>query len=78
MEEIQEGICGTHQSAPKMKWSLRLFKEYVMSYSIMVFADCNDNLINRTNMYTKMCKTCLKRYYEKRTNKIRRETESKQ
>ena len=49
-----------------------------MSYSIIVFADCNDNLINRTNIYTKMCKTCLERYYEKRTNKIRGETESKQ
>ena len=36
-----------------------------MSYSIIVFADCNDNLINRTNIYTKMCKTCLERYYEK-------------
>jgi hypothetical protein len=20
MEEVHEGICGTHQSAPKMKW----------------------------------------------------------
>ena len=31
MEEFQEGICGTHQSAPKMKWSLRLFKESVLN-----------------------------------------------
>jgi hypothetical protein len=23
MAEVQEGICGTHQSAPKMKWLLR-------------------------------------------------------
>ena len=23
MSEIHEGICGTHQSAPKMKWLLR-------------------------------------------------------
>jgi hypothetical protein len=23
MREVQEGICGTHQSAPKMKWLLR-------------------------------------------------------
>ena len=23
MDEVHEGICGTHQSAPKMKWLLR-------------------------------------------------------
>jgi hypothetical protein len=23
MAEVHEGICGTHQSAPKMKWLLR-------------------------------------------------------
>jgi hypothetical protein len=23
MREVHEGICGTHQSAPKMKWLLR-------------------------------------------------------
>jgi hypothetical protein len=23
MEEVHEGICGTHQSTPKMKWLLR-------------------------------------------------------
>ena len=23
MGEVHEGICGTHQSAPKMKWLLR-------------------------------------------------------
>jgi hypothetical protein len=23
MGEVYEGICGTHQSAPKMKWLLR-------------------------------------------------------
>jgi hypothetical protein len=23
MVEVHEGICGTHQSAPKMKWLLR-------------------------------------------------------
>jgi hypothetical protein len=23
MGEIHEGLCGTHQSAPKMKWTLK-------------------------------------------------------
>jgi hypothetical protein len=23
MEEVHEGLCGTHQSAPKMKWTLK-------------------------------------------------------
>jgi hypothetical protein len=28
MAEVHEGICGTHQSAPKMKWLLRRFGFY--------------------------------------------------
>ena len=28
MAEVHEGICGTHQSAPKMKWLLRRAKFY--------------------------------------------------
>jgi hypothetical protein len=28
MGEVYEGICGTHQSAPKMKWLLRMAKFY--------------------------------------------------
>ena len=36
MGEFREGICGTHQSAPKMKWLLRRADFY---WSTMV-ADC--------------------------------------
>jgi hypothetical protein len=28
MAEVHEGICGTHQSAPKMKWLLRRSRFY--------------------------------------------------
>jgi hypothetical protein len=36
MGEVYEGICGTHQSAPKMKWLLRRFEFY---WPTMI-ADC--------------------------------------
>jgi hypothetical protein len=36
MTEVHEGICGTHQSAPKMKWLLRRSGFYWLSMK----ADC--------------------------------------
>ena len=36
MGEVHEGICGTHQSAPKMKWLLRRVGFYWPS----IISDC--------------------------------------
>ena len=36
MGEVHEGICGTHQSAPKMKWLLRRAGFYLPS----MISDC--------------------------------------
>jgi hypothetical protein len=48
MGEVHEGICGTHQSAPKMKWLLRRGGFY---WPTMI-ADCF--------RYYKRCKECQK------------------
>ena len=36
MGEVHEGICGTHQSAPKMRWLLRR----AGFYWLIMMADC--------------------------------------
>jgi hypothetical protein len=46
MGEVHEGICGTHQSAPKMKWLLRRARFYWPT----IIADCF--------WYYKGCKEC--------------------
>jgi hypothetical protein len=48
MEEVHEGICGTHQSAPKMKWLLR----QACFYWPTMIADCF--------RYYKGCEECQK------------------
>jgi hypothetical protein len=48
MEEVHEGICGTHQSAHKIKWLLRRAGFY---WSTMR---------NDCFMYYKDCKSCQK------------------
>jgi hypothetical protein len=48
MAEVHEGICGTHQSAPKMKWLLR--RAYF--YCPTMIADCF--------RYYKGCEECQK------------------
>jgi hypothetical protein len=48
MAEVHEGICGTHQSAPKMKWLLR--RAYF--YWPTIIADCFS--------YYKGCEECQK------------------
>jgi hypothetical protein len=48
MSEVHEGICGTHQSAPKMKWLLRRFGFYWPN----MIADCFK--------YYKGCQVCQK------------------
>jgi hypothetical protein len=48
MDEVREGICGTHQSAPKMKWPLRRAGFY---WPTMI-ADCF--------RYYKGCEECQK------------------
>jgi hypothetical protein len=48
MVEVHEGICGTHQSTPKMKWLLRRSGLY---WSNMI-ADCFK--------YYKVCQVCQK------------------
>jgi hypothetical protein len=46
IEEVHEGICGTHQSAPKMKWLLRRASFYCPT----MMADCY--------RYYKGCEEC--------------------
>jgi hypothetical protein len=48
MAEVHEGICGTHQSAPKMKWLLRRSGFYWPN----MIADCFK--------YCKGCQVCQK------------------
>jgi hypothetical protein len=48
MAEVYEGICGTHQSAPKMKWLLRRSSFYWPD----MIADCFQ--------YYKGCQVCQK------------------
>jgi hypothetical protein len=48
MAEVHEGICGTHQSAPKMKWLLRRSGFYWLN----MIADCFK--------YYKGCQVCQK------------------
>jgi hypothetical protein len=48
MVEVHEGICGTHQSAPNMKWLLRRYGFY-----------CPDNLAGCFK-YNKGCQVCQK------------------
>jgi ribonuclease HI len=48
MAEVHEGICGTHQSAPKMKWLLRRYGFYWPN----MIADCFK--------YYKGCQVCQK------------------
>jgi hypothetical protein len=40
MAEIHEGICGTHQSAPKMKWLLRRYGFYWPNMIVDCFKYC--------------------------------------
>ena len=40
MSEVHEGICGTHQSAPKMKWLLRRAGFYWPT----MLSDCFDTI----------------------------------
>src|SRR6185312_7093596 len=45
MGEVHEGICGTHQSAPKMKWLLRRSGFYwpsMMSDCFKYYKGCED------------------------------------
>jgi hypothetical protein len=40
MAEVHEGICGTHQSAPKMKWLLRracLYRSTMIAYCFQYY-----------------------------------------
>jgi hypothetical protein len=46
MAEVHEGICGTHQSGPKMKWLLRRSGFYCPN----MIADCFN--------YYKGCQVC--------------------
>jgi ribonuclease HI len=48
MAEVHDGICGTHQSAPKMKWSLRKSGFYW------------PNMIDNCFKYYKGCQVCQK------------------
>jgi hypothetical protein len=48
MGEVHEGLCGTHQSAPKMKWMLRR----AVRYCAMMMDDCV--------RYKKGCEACQK------------------
>jgi hypothetical protein len=48
MVEVHEGICGTHQSAPKMKWLLRRYGFYW------------PNMIAGCFKYYKGCQVCKK------------------
>ena len=48
MGEVHEGICGTHQSAPKMKWLLRRVGFYWTT------------MINDCFRYYKGCEACQK------------------
>jgi hypothetical protein len=48
MAEVHEGICGTHQSAPKMKWLLRR----ACFYWPTMIVDCF--------RYYKCCEECQK------------------
>jgi hypothetical protein len=48
MAEVHEGICGTHQSAPKMKWLLRRSGFYW------------PNMIDDCFKYYKGCQVCQK------------------
>src|SRR4051812_43560246 len=48
MGEVHEGICGTHQSAPKMKWLLRRARFYWLT------------MINDCFRYYKGCEACQK------------------
>jgi hypothetical protein len=48
MDEVHEGICGTHQSAPKMKWLLRRSVFYW------------PNMIANCFKYYKGCQVCQK------------------
>ena len=48
MAEVHEGICGTHQSAPKIKW---LLKQACFYWPTMI-ADCFK--------YYKRCEECQK------------------
>jgi hypothetical protein len=48
MAKVHEGICGTHQSAPKMKWLLRRYGFYWPN----MIADCFE--------YYKGCQVCQK------------------
>ena len=45
MGEVHEGICGTHQSAPKMKWLLRRVGFYwpaMMSDCFKYYKECEE------------------------------------
>jgi hypothetical protein len=46
MEEVHEGICGTHQSAHKMKWLLHRSGFYWLT------------MLNDCFMYYKGCESC--------------------
>ena len=48
MDEVHEGICGTHQSAPKMKWLLRRSSFYW------------PDLVANCFKYYKVCQVCQK------------------
>ena len=60
MGEVHEGICGTHQSALKMKWLLRRAGFYWPT----MMADCSDIIRGVKNVSGSiMFNWCLLRYY---------------
>jgi hypothetical protein len=58
MAEVNEGVCGTHQSAPKMKWLLR----WACFYWPTMIADCLGTTKDvKTAKSTEMFSWCLLR-----------------